>query len=56
VQLGLELGMCGEVVEDVDEGRVGGVGAGDLHQRVRYMHVSVNWESSEGGEYKRDVC
>ena len=32
MQLGLEVGMCGEVVEDVDEGRVGGVGASDLCQ------------------------
>ena len=35
LQLGLEpSGICGEVVEDVDEGRVGGIGAGDLYQRV----------------------
>jgi hypothetical protein len=39
MQLGLEVRICGEVVEDVDEGRVGGVGAGDLCEGVRYMCV-----------------
>jgi hypothetical protein len=42
VKLGLELGMCGEVVEDVDEGRVGGVGACDLCEVVRCMCARAN--------------
>jgi len=40
VQLGLEVRMCGEVVEDVDEGRVGGVRAGDLCGGETYVRKS----------------
>lgn len=40
MQLGLEVRMCGEVVEDVDEGRVGGVRAGDLCGGETYVRKS----------------
>jgi hypothetical protein len=46
--------MCGEVVEDVDEGRVGGVGAGDLCGGEIYVRKS-EFGGSEGGGCK-EAC
>ena len=54
MQLGLEVRMCGEVVEDVDEGRVGGVRAGDLCGGETYVRKS-EFGGSKGGGCK-EVC
>ena len=56
MQLGLELGICGKVVEDVDEDRVGGVGASDLYESGEIYVRKSEVGGSEGGAAARGMC